>query len=303
MKTSLAQAQLGAGELRILLTLSRELLQHDDVNSSLQLVGRTLVELTRCHSALLLVRGSALGVVGFGSTGNGQAADTHHPLFQDAMALLSGVCPAGGDNAQGAGQCEHVGTRMLALAVPAHAAVAALAAAWDHDLEPAQREGYGRTLSFVLELAAAALGKIEARSALERLVWDQREQMATISMAHAAELAQRDAATTEMRTLSLMDVLTSLYNRRGFFIQAEHMFQASRRKRTKSAVIFADIDGLKHVNDALGHDAGDALIRDAGMVFKQSFRQADVVSRLGGDEFYVLLADEDMYGHKRSRLH
>lgn len=356
MNTSLAQAQPGAGELRILLTLSRELLQHDDVDSSLQMVGRTLVELTGCNSALLLVRGSALEVVGFDSTGNGQAAGTQHPLFQDAMALLSGVCPTGGGNAQGAGQCEHVGTRMLALAVPAHAAVAALAAAWDRDLEPAQRERYRRTLSFVLELAAAALGKIEARNALERLVEDQREQMTTISMAHAAELAQRDAATSEMRALSLIDVLTSLYNRRGFFMQAEQMFQVSRRKRAKSAVIFADIDGLKRVNDALGHDAGDALIRDAGMVFKQSFRQADVVSRLGGDEFvaytlddehprlilerlrsnlrafnlmqerpyavsmsagivqcdprgeqtlsdYVLLADEEMYGHKRRRLY
>jgi diguanylate cyclase (GGDEF)-like protein len=99
-----------------------------------------------------------------------------------------------------------------------------------------------------------------------------------------------------MRTLSLTDVLTGLYNRRGFFVHAEQVFKVAQRKRTKSAVIFADIDGLKRVNDELGHDIGDRLIRDAALVFRQSFRQADVVSRLGGDEFVAFTLDDEQPG-------
>jgi diguanylate cyclase (GGDEF)-like protein len=93
--------------------------------------------------------------------------------------------------------------------------------------------------------------------------------------------------------LSLTDVLTGLYNRRGFFLQAEQIYKLARRKRTNSAVIFADIDGLKRVNDELGHDAGDRLIRDAAFIFRASFRQADVVARLGGDEFVAYTLDDE----------
>lgn len=116
---------------------------------------------------------------------------------------------------------------------------------------------------------------------------DQRERIASASSAHAAELARRDETETEMRLLSLTDVLTGLYNRRGFFVEAERIFKVAERQRARSAVIFADIDGLKGVNDQLGHDAGDGLIRDAAYVLHQSLRQAD----------------EQMYFNKRSRLH
>ncbi|MGJ9419966.1 diguanylate cyclase domain-containing protein [Massilia sp. CMS3.1] len=347
---------LDAAQLRVLLTLARELFQSDEVNSSLLLVGRTVVDMIRSDSALLLLRGERLEIAAFDARGGLQPTGTEHPLYAAGMALMSDVDRPAAGNTQGHGLCEDVGMRTLTLAVPAHAAIAALAVAWDHDLPPAQLDGHKRTLSMILELAAAALGKIEACSSLERLVSNQSALIATTSVTHAAELAQRDEATSEMRMLSLIDVLTGLYNRRGFFVQAERLLKVSRRKRAKSAVIFADIDGLKRVNDDLGHDSGDGLIRDAGMVFRQSFRQTDVVARLGGDEFvaytlddeqpdvileriranlhafnlmqehsydlsmsagvvqcdprgeqtlsdYVLLADEQMYVQKRSRLH
>ena len=348
--------QLDAAQLRVLLTLARELFQTDEARSSLRLVGRTVIEMIGCDSALLLLRGERLESAAFDKHGALQPAGTQHPLHEVAVTLMSGLTFPAPGNLHGNGQRENVGLRTLALAVPAHAAVAALAIAWDHDPSPAQLDGCKRTLSMILELAAAALGKIESRSSLERRVSNQSEQIATASETHAAELAQRDEATSEMHMLSLTDVLTGLYNRRGFFVQAEHMFRVSRRKRTKSAVVFADIDGLKLVNDELGHDNGDSVIRDAAIVFRQSFRDTDVVARLGGDEFvaytlddeqpavildriranlhafnlmqerqytvsmsagivqcdrdsartlsdYVLLADEQMYTHKRSRLH
>ena len=297
MKTSTAlpagpAPRLDAAQLRMLLTLSRELFQTDEAESSLQLVGRTLVEIIRPDTTLLLLRGFRLDIVGFDCGGITRPAGRDHPLYDTGMALLSSMGTAD-DKPHAHRQCEQVDARTLALAVPAHAAVAILVARWDHDLDSAELDRYKRTILAILELAAAALGKIEARGSLERLVWNQREQIATTSVTHAAELARRDEAATEMRMLSLTDVLTGLYNRRGFFVQAEHLFKVARRKRARSAVIFADIDGLKRVNDEFGHDSGDGLIRDAGVVFRQSFRQVDVVSRLGGDEFVAYTLDDE----------
>ncbi|MET0980722.1 MAG: GGDEF domain-containing protein [Telluria sp.] len=292
-KDAVQTRQLDAPQLRVLLTLSRELFQTDEADSALQLVGRSLVEIIHPDSTLLLLRGYRLDVVGFDSRGITEPASTDHPLYGTGMATLSNTGCASGGFMETNRQCEQVGPRTLALAVPAYAAVAILVARWDHDLDPAELGRYKRTMLAILELAAAALGKIEARSSLERLVWNQREQMAATSVTHAAELARRDEVATEMRMLSLIDVLTGLYNRRGFFVQAEHLFKVSHRKRARSAVIFADIDGLKGINDEFGHDNGDSVIRDAGAVFRQSFRQADVVARLGGDEFVAYTLDDE----------
>ncbi|QNA89904.1 GGDEF domain-containing protein [Massilia sp. Dwa41.01b] len=283
--------QNGSNQLRQLLTLSRELLQTDDYSGSLSLIGRTLVRTVECDSALLLVRDGSLDLCGFDCNGNAYLARTEHPLYSAGAALLPHRARRMGQDDDG-GPPEP-SERILALAVPAPAAIAILVAAWDNDLPPAAARACRRTMSAVLELAAAALGKIKARGALEQLVKDLREELANNAMVHAAELSQRDGAVGEMHVLALTDVLTGLYNRRGFFLQAEQIFRISRRQRTHSAVIFADIDGLKRVNDELGHDAGDALLRDAAHVFRQSFRQADVVSRLGGDEFVAYTLDDE----------
>jgi len=292
-KQQVEAQQLGPGQMRILLTLSRDLLQTDEPVGSLELVGRALVEIIRPNSALLLLRGEQLTIVEFDQHGAPRPAGTDHPLYHIGAPLFPGMASASGNKVQGGRQCEQSGPRTLALAVPAHAAIAVLAVGWDHDLTPTELNGHKQTLSYFLQLAAAALGKLEAHSSLEQLVCDQREAMTNTSVAHAAELKLRDEAATEMRLLSLTDVLTGLYNRRGFFLQAEHSYKLARRKRAPSAVIFADIDGLKRVNDSLGHDAGDRLIQDAALVFRQSFRHADVVARLGGDEFVAYTLDDE----------
>jgi diguanylate cyclase (GGDEF)-like protein len=285
--------ELGLAQLRILLTLSRELLQTDETDRSLVLVGRALVDMVRPRSALLVLRGDRNDAVGLDSRGMPAPAGSSHPLHQAAMALLSDLAHAPLGKPLAAEPLERAGPRVLVLAVPAHGAVAALAADWEHDLGPGELDGCRRAMSFILELTVAALGKIEARCLLERRVSDQGDQIASTSQAHAAELAQRDETATELHLLSLTDVLTGLYNRRGFFVQADRMFKVSQRQRTPSAVIFADIDGLKRVNDQLGHDMGDQLIRDAAHVLRQSFRQADVLSRLGGDEFVAFTLDDE----------
>lgn len=275
-------------QLRALLGMSRELLQSDDRLDALGLAGRAMAELAQPRSALLLVRGDVEQAVEFDHGGRPVPADSRHGSYAQAAAMLDDGGHAAGE------RCAQriLGPRTLALGIPASRTVAALVADWDADAADPEWAERRRVLAAVLELAAAALGRIEARSSLEQLVTTQYEQMADTAQVHADELARRDRAEDEMRILSLTDVLTGLDNRRGFFAHAEHMFKVAQRRHVRSAVIFADIDGLKLVNDELGHEAGDALIRDASAVFRASFRNADVVARLGGDEFVAYTLDD-----------
>ncbi|MBD6617188.1 sensor domain-containing diguanylate cyclase [Komarekiella sp. 'clone 1'] len=104
------------------------------------------------------------------------------------------------------------------------------------------------------------------------------------------EVRKRKQAEMEVRQLSLTDELTGLHNRRGFFLLAEQQLKLAHRMNVSCWVIFIDLDGLKQINDTLGHDMGDAMIVDAAQVLKQSFRNSDFVARLGGDEFIVFVA-------------
>jgi len=90
------------------------------------------------------------------------------------------------------------------------------------------------------------------------------------------------------RRLSLVDELTGLYNRRGFFALAEHQMRLASREGKCLTLVYCDVDGLKAINDRFGHAAGDRVLRDAGAVLKATFRGSDIVARLGGDEYAVL---------------
>jgi diguanylate cyclase (GGDEF)-like protein len=91
-----------------------------------------------------------------------------------------------------------------------------------------------------------------------------------------------------VQNLSLQDDLTGLYNRRGFITLAEQQLRLANRNQKSMAVVFADMDGLKSINDKLGHKQGDAAIIAMGNILTETFRKSDVVARLGGDEFAVL---------------
>ncbi|HEY3819139.1 MAG TPA: diguanylate cyclase [Polyangiaceae bacterium] len=95
----------------------------------------------------------------------------------------------------------------------------------------------------------------------------------------------------ELRALSLRDELTQLYNRRGFLALAEQHVKTAIRGGQPFTLLYADLNGLKRINDELGHVVGDRAITDAARVLKNTFRDSDVVARLGGDEFVVLIAD------------
>jgi diguanylate cyclase (GGDEF)-like protein len=91
--------------------------------------------------------------------------------------------------------------------------------------------------------------------------------------------------------LSYIDELTGLHNRRGFLLFARAQLDAGALARRPMLLIFVDLDGLKHINDQLGHSAGDRALVDTATVLKSTFRERDIVARMGGDEFVVLVTD------------
>lgn len=83
------------------------------------------------------------------------------------------------------------------------------------------------------------------------------------------------------------DELTELLNRRGFMTHARHMMGMARRMKKDGLLFFADLDGLKIINDTYGHDEGDSAIKAAATILKKAFRDLDILARLGGDEFTI----------------
>lgn len=105
-----------------------------------------------------------------------------------------------------------------------------------------------------------------------------------------AELA---SANKSLQELSIVDQLTGLYNRRGLLLLAEEQFLLARRAKADVLVFYADLDGLKQINDLQGHDAGDKAIIDAALALRGTFRGSDIIARLGGDEFVVIIIEAE----------
>jgi diguanylate cyclase (GGDEF)-like protein len=103
----------------------------------------------------------------------------------------------------------------------------------------------------------------------------------------------------DLRQLATVDELTGLANRRGFFALGEHELLVAARTRAAVALLFVDVDGLKRVNDELGHSTGDLLLKEAADVIRETIRASDLAGRLGGDEFCVLLmGDPELDPHR-----
>lgn len=90
-----------------------------------------------------------------------------------------------------------------------------------------------------------------------------------------------------IRELSLRDELTKLYNRRGFYVLAEQALRLAQRAGESFFVLFIDVDGLKKTNDELGHEVGSELLRAMASLIEHTFRETDVIGRIGGDEFVI----------------
>lgn len=128
-------------------------------------------------------------------------------------------------------------------------------------------------------------------------------------LGHAQDVTALIDAQTQLKNLSLRDELTGLYNRRGFLTLAEQQIKLERHERTARGLtlMFADMDGLKRINDVYGHEVGSDAIKELSKIFSSALRDSDLVARWGGDEFVVLAigsqdADAELITERISRM-
>jgi len=94
-----------------------------------------------------------------------------------------------------------------------------------------------------------------------------------------------------LREMSNSDELTGLYNRRGFYAIAQQQLKVANRAKGEVALLFADMDKFKSINDQWGHQKGDEALVSMAVILKQTFRESDLIARISGDEFALLLID------------
>ena len=109
---------------------------------------------------------------------------------------------------------------------------------------------------------------------------------------------ERQRTRVMLQQMSFNDELTGLLNRRGFLSLAQQQLKIAKRENWELVLLFADLDGLKNINDTFGHPEGDRALRAAGTILQDTFRTSDLVARLGGDEFVVLAINAPAAGVK-----
>lgn len=119
-----------------------------------------------------------------------------------------------------------------------------------------------------------------------------------------AQVAQLQERVEQLDELAHQDSLIKLPNRRGFMRELERLVDRARRYDHQAAMLFIDLDGLKMINDTFGHRAGDEALIQVADLLSKGVRRSDVVARIGGDEFAILLenANEESAHETASRL-
>ncbi len=105
------------------------------------------------------------------------------------------------------------------------------------------------------------------------------------------DITERKKMEELLLTTSITDPLTGLMNRRGFFNFAEKQIDIFKRSKRNLTVLFLDLNDLKEINDNFGHNAGDQALLDIAGILRKTFRSSDIIARIGGDEFTVLIID------------
>jgi len=131
-------------------------------------------------------------------------------------------------------------------------------------------------------------GRIVGIFGLSRDITEKK--LAERRLAEQAEQLAEQARV--LASLALVDELTGLYNRRGLTAYGEQLLHRSRRDGSPAALLFLDLDGLKRINDTLGHAVGDEALRTLADAVRETTRSTDVAARIGGDEFCVVLGGE-----------
>jgi len=130
------------------------------------------------------------------------------------------------------------------------------------------------------------------------------EQLISEISALRGKVAQLQERIEQLDLLAHEDSLVELPNRRGFMRALERMIDRVSRYKEKVALLFVDLDGLKAINDTLGHVAGDAALGQVAKLLVSGVRKSDLVARIGGDEFAIILgyATEESARETATRL-
>ena len=107
---------------------------------------------------------------------------------------------------------------------------------------------------------------------------------------------ERNSLIQQLKSISITDELTGLYNRRGFLMLAKKQLELATRINKTMWMIYMDVDNMKWINDNLGHHEGDSALIDTANILKRTFRESDIVARIGGDEFAVIAFEESKTG-------
>lgn len=129
-------------------------------------------------------------------------------------------------------------------------------------------------------------GQWRPMDTIGKSVLDEEGGMTVI--VNARDLTERQRLQAELRRMSVTDDLTGLHNRRGFFMLAEQEMKLARRLKKDLLLVFLDVDDFKSINDTHGHQVGDQALAETADILRTTFRESDVLARLGGDEYVAL---------------
>lgn len=269
--------------LTSLLRIARGLMGANDIESILRTVGKNLSELGP-DAILIVVSGDSgdscycLDLV---------RQDVHLELNHGICQRVRQAAAASAHEGSGAAMTLDDG-REIAAPFTDGVSGGHIALRWKAPPARAVLRNARQLLPCLAELAGARLASLLAQMRRDD---EQFKIRAVTESRHVEELRASEHEMLEVREQAALDELTSLQNRRGFLAKSEQCLLIARRQGLACAVIFADVNGLKLVNDKFGHAAGDVLIRDAATIFSSAFRHADVVGRVGGDEFAAFTFD------------
>lgn len=124
----------------------------------------------------------------------------------------------------------------------------------------------------------------------------QREHLQILADKLYQKNLELESANERLRNLSLTDDLTGLNNRRGFTVLSTGLLKFARRSRHPLCLLYIDMDSLKSVNNKYGHAEGDIALTHFARILTETFRDSDVIARMGGDEFAALTIDSTERG-------
>lgn len=165
-----------------------------------------------------------------------------------------------------------------------------------------RRNGDVMHVARLLERHGIAGGVQRLSKTLERRIIERTAQLAAANERLEIEIVERRRIEDALRDLALRDELTGLYNRRGFLALAGQQLKLALRIGLGLSLVYADLDGLKRINDTFGHDEGDAVLRKTAEILRDTFRDSDIIARLGGDEFTALVINSSDDGPRSIAL-